>query len=280
MRNDLASVQAFLASVIPNRAAATGDPALAETAARFVTGNARLTPAAQVDIYRRQFWYRHREVLRDDFSALARLLGDPKMDAFCRDFLDAHPPAHAPFRKMLEPVPHFAATWPGFETDAARTFAADMARYEIALLDVRAAADAPPLDPQKLASLPEDAWERARIVLHPAVQRLAFSYPVHRIRKAWLVAGEPAIVPETPSPAHIALYRSRELVTHFEELEPEAFTLLSLLAEGAALVPALGRLAEPLPEERQEHIAASVGRWFQQWTTLGIVVDVELPSSS
>ncbi|MDI1430264.1 putative DNA-binding domain-containing protein [Polyangium sorediatum] len=280
MRNDLASVQAFLASVIPGRTKIPDDPALAETAARFVTGNARLTPAAQVDIYRRQFWYRHREILNDDFPALARLLGEAKMDAFCRDFLDAHPPAHAPFRKMIEPVPSFAATWPGFETDAGRTFAADMARYEITMLDVRAGADAPPLDPQKLAGLPEDAWERARIVLHPAARRLVFSYPVHRLRKAWLVAGEPAILPEAPSPAHIVLYRNRELVTHFEELEPEAFTLFGLLDEGVPLVPALGRLAEPLPEAQQQHVAANVGRWFQQWTALGLVVDVDLPSSS
>ncbi|MDI1475008.1 putative DNA-binding domain-containing protein [Polyangium sp. y55x31] len=280
MRNDLASVQAFLASVIPGHAPIPDDPALAEAAARFVTGNGRLTPAAQVDIYRRQFWLRHREILRDDFPALARLLGDAKMDAFCRDFLDAHPPTRAPFETLIEPVPRFAEAWPGFETQAERTFAADLTRYEIALLEVRTGPDAPPLDPQKLASLPEDAWERARIVLHPAMRRLAFSYPVHRLRKAWLVSGEPAVFPDAPSPAHIALYRNRELVTHFEELEPEAFALLDLLAEGAALVPALGRLAEPLPEERQAHVAASVGRWFQQWTSLGLVVDVDLPSSS
>ncbi|MDI3282077.1 DNA-binding domain-containing protein [Polyangium sp. 15x6] len=280
MRNDLASVQAFLASVIPGHAPIPDEPALAETAARFVTGNGRLTPAAQVDIYRRQFWLRHREILRDDFPALARLLGEDKWNAFCRDFLGVHPPAHAAFEKLIEPVPRFAETWTGLETQAERTFAADLARYEIALLEVRTGPDAPPLDPQMLARLPEDAWERARIVLHPAMRRLSFAYPVHRLRKAWLVSGEPAVFPDAPSPAHIALYRNRELVTHFEELEPEAATLLDLLAEGVPLVPALGRLAEPLPEDRQAHVAASVGRWFQQWTALGIVASVDLPSSS
>jgi len=280
MRNDLAAVQAYLASVIPGSAPIPADPALAEAAACFVTGNARLTPAAQVDIYRRQFWLRHRELLRDDFPGLAHLLGEERMDAFCRAYLDAHPPAHAPFRRMIEDVPAFAARFDGLEGVAPRALVVDMARYEIALLDVRTGPDAPPLDPQKLTSLPEDAWERARIVLHPAALRLSFTYPVHRLRKAWIVAGEPVVLPDAPAPVKLALYRNRDLVTHFEELEAEAFLLLELLAEGVPLVPALGRLAEPLPEDRQAHVATNVGRWFQQWTTLGIVVDVDLPASS
>ncbi|MRG96018.1 putative DNA-binding domain-containing protein [Polyangium spumosum] len=280
MRDDLASVQAFLAGVIPGHTPIPEDPALAEAAARFVTGSTRLTPAAQVDIYRRQFWLRHREILNDEFPGLACILGERGMDAFCRAYLDAFPPTQGPFRALITHVPAFAEAWSGFDEGTRRGLVVDMARYEIALRDVRTGPDAPPLDPQKLTSLPEDAWERARIVVHPAAQRLAFDYPVHRLRKAWVIAGEPVVLPDAPSPVKIALYRSREIVTHFEELEPDAFALLDLLAEGVPLVPALGRLTEPLPEDRQSHVAANVGRWFQQWTALGIVVDVELPSSS
>ncbi len=278
MRSDLAAVQAFLASVIPGRTPIPEDPALVEVAVAMITGNTRLTPAAQVDIYRRQFWGRHRDVMVADLPCFTRVLGDGA-DAFFRAYLDAHPPTHISFRRLLDHVPRFAETFAGFDTEARRTLAVDMARYEIALLDVRTAADAPPLDPHKLASLPEDAWERARIVFHPALVRLAFSYPVHRLRKAWLT-DEDMRVPDAPSPVFLTLYRTRELVTHFEELEPEAFALLTLLAEGEPLVPALGQVAEPLPEERQAHVASSVGRWFQQWTAWGIVVDVDLPAFS
>jgi hypothetical protein len=123
--------------------------------------------------------------------------------------------------------------------------------------------------------MPEDAWERARIVLHPALARLAFSYPVHRLRKAWK-GGEPAPVPESPAPVHLALYRAKDLATHFEELSPEAFALLGALSAGEPLVPACERVASGLSPEAQEALGESVGAWFQQWAALGFVIDVVL----
>ena len=277
MRDDLATIQAFLVLAVKGDVPIPSHPTLAAAAPRFVTGNARLRPVDQVDIYRRQFWFRHRGVMRDDLPGLVRVLGDDVMDAFCRAYLDAFPPNDVSFRVMIQHVPRLLETFDGIEREATRALAFDMARYELALLDLRVGGEVPPLDPQKLAGLPEDAWEKARIVLHPLLARFRFSYPVHRVRKAWM-KGEEMAVPDAPSPSpiHLALYRTRELVTHFEELEPEAFALLAALAEGLPLVPALDRVAKALPEDRQAFVMANVGAWFQQWTAWGIVVDVDL----
>ena len=43
--------------------------------------------------------------------------------------------------------------------------------------------DAAPLDPAKLAAIPEDAWLGARIVLHPALRLLQVRYPVADLRR-------------------------------------------------------------------------------------------------
>jgi len=275
MPRDLAETQGFLANAVKGRTPIGDDPALAEAAPRFVKGNAKLRPADQVEIYREQFWLRHRGLLRDDLQGLHHLLGDDAMDALCRDYLDAHPPDVYALRFLSKEVPRFLERWPGLSEDPKRALALEMARYERVLIEHRTAADVAPLDPGKLAGLPADAWERARIVLHPLLVRLELVYPVHRLRKAW-VMGEAMEARPAEAPIHLALYRNKDLVTHFQELEREAYALLGLLGEGVPLVPALGRVAEPLSEARRGEVVSSVGRWFQQWTAWGIVADIAL----
>jgi hypothetical protein len=273
MPSDLATTQAFLVGAVQETSPIPDAPALAEEAARFVTGNARLSPAQQVDIYRRQFWLRHVGVIRKDFPGLAHMLGEEGFEAFCRAFLRAHPPATESYRGMVEEIARFAGRHEGFASPAERALAADMARYELGLLDVFVGPDAPPLDPQALADLPEDAWETARILLHPAMVRLTLSYPVHRLRKAWL-GGQEAARPEAPAPVHLILYRAKDLDTHFEEVSPEAYALLGALLEGVPLVPACARVAEGLSAAERDALDENVGRWFQQWAAWGLLVGV------
>jgi hypothetical protein len=275
MPHDLASAQLFLVGALQHGSPIPDDPALAQASSAFITGNERLSPAEQVDIYRRQFWLRHRAVMGDDFPGLAHLLGESGMDAFCRAYLAAHPPASQSYRDMVRDIVRFTERHDGFASPEMRTLAVDMARYELGLLDIFVGERAPPLDPAKLEGMAEDAWERARIVLQPLLGRLSLSYPVHRLRKTWK-GGESAPIPDAPAPVHLVLYRAKDLVTHFEELSPEAFALLEALAVGEPLVPACERVAADLSPEAQEALGESVGAWFQQWAALGWIVDVVL----
>jgi hypothetical protein len=275
MPHDLAQAQHFLVGALQHPSPIPDDPALAQASSAFVTGNDRLSAAEQVDIYRRQFWLRHRGVMEEDFPGLLHLFGEDGFDGFCGAYLAAHPPRSQSYRDMVRDVVRFAEHYQGFSSPEARVIAVDMARYELALLDVFVGPDAPPLDPAKLEGMPEDAWERARIVLHPSLARLSLSYPVHRLRKAWK-GGEAALVPQIPAPVHLALYRAKDLAPHFEELSPEAFALLDALSAGEPLVPACERVAEGLSPEAQEALGESVGAWFQQWAALGFVIDVVL----
>jgi hypothetical protein len=59
----------------------------------------------------------------------------------------------------------------------------DMTRVEWAYIEVFDAADAAPLDPEKLALIPERAWESARLVLNPALRLLRVRYPVAALRR-------------------------------------------------------------------------------------------------
>ena len=91
----LDDVMAFVARAARAEASVADDPRGVAEARRHVAGNARLTPEAQVDIYRRQFWLRHVDSLRDDYPGLVHVLGDDAFEAFARAYLATHAPTHA-----------------------------------------------------------------------------------------------------------------------------------------------------------------------------------------
>jgi hypothetical protein len=267
----LADVQAFLADVLRRLEPVVDDPAVAERCAHHVAGSERLSPAEQVDIYRRQFWLRHIDSLREDHPGLCYVLGEDGFEALCRAYLVAHPPRTPSLRELCSDLARFAAGWEGLSPDR-RALAIDMARYELAFVEVFDGAEVPALDAAKLAAVPEEAWETARIVLHPLLARMRFDHPVHRLRYAIREGGRPEL--PAPEPTRVALFR-RDLVIHYEELEPLAFDVLEALAAGGPLAAAMERVAAAGGPSAEVELQARVGTWFRQWAGWGWIVDVQ-----
>jgi hypothetical protein len=287
----------LLSSVFRGGSPVTGDEALAARCAEHVAGNARLSPAAQVDIYRRQFWSRHIDALREDYAGLEFLLGEERFEAFCRAYLEAHPPASFTLRDLGCDLARFARSFGGFPEGRAE-IARDMARYESALVEIFDGTEPPPLDPAKVQGVPEEAWSTARIALHPLLVRMPLGYPVHLLRadlkfgrtpsadvgRDSASAGPSADVgrdsasagPSIPSPrpVHLAVFR-KDLIVRYEELDPAADALLDALGRGVPLVPACDAIAAGLDEAAGAALAARVGEWFAQWTSWGLIVDIE-----
>jgi len=274
---ELAELQSFLGSAFRRQRPLAEDAEVAKAAGVYVAGNDRLTPAEQADIYRQQFWLRHFDSLAEDYPGLSALLGGDAFDDFVTAFLVASPPRRPSLRDLGEGIVGFAEGYAGFAPEK-RAAALEMVRYENAIVDVFDAADPAPLDPAKIAALPEDAWERARIVLHPQLVRMRLEHPVHTFRidaKAAADAAEEAPAFPAPRPVRLALFR-RELMVSYEELPAEAFDLLEALAQGEPLVPACNRLAAQLGEAEAEALGGKIGPWFQQWTSWRWIVDVVL----
>lgn len=272
------------------------DAELAGRCRERVAGSERLTPAEQADIYRRQFWLRHIGALREDYPALAHVLGDDGFDAFARAYLAAHPPASFTLRDLGAHVVDFSSSHGGFPP-ALRELARDVARYEHALVDLFDGASPPPLDPAKVTGMPEEGWSTARIVLHPLLALMQLRYPAHLLRRELREGRSPAL--PAPRRVHLAVFRSAaDLTIRCEELEPPAFALLEALGRGVPLVPACEEVAAGsgraagvdeaagvheaagvdeaagAGETASAALAARVGGWFQQWTSWGLIVDV------
>ncbi|HEY2370820.1 MAG TPA: DNA-binding domain-containing protein [Polyangiaceae bacterium] len=224
------------------------------------TGNARVTPIGQLDIYREQFWIRHVNCLREDFPVLLALVGDEKLEAIVAEYLAAHPPKKFQLRHLGESLADFLAT----RDDA---LLADLARVEWAFIDAFDAPDAPPLDPTVIAAIAEDDWPNARLVLHPSLQLLRLAHPTNAMRDAWWADKDKRPIERVPREAtNVIVYRHKQLL-YTEVMDALPFEMLTLLASGKSLGTAGDELAAST--NRSEEIESSIGEWFTRWSALG-----------
>jgi hypothetical protein len=264
----LEEMQRFLADAVRRASPLGDDDAIAKAAARIATGNARLTPVGQVDVYREQFWLRHSASLLEDFPSVEHLLGGSAAWAeLCRAFLSAHPPTAFSLRDLGSEMANFLATDPRYERDR---LLADAARTEWAFIEAFDAADAPPLDATKLTTMPEEAWPSATLVLDPTMQRLALAYPAHLFRTDVREGRKPAR-PE-PRPVQLVVFRGRDESVRWLEIDPLPYQLLEALARGEPL----GRACELVAAsaERPEEVEDGVAGWFAAWASYGWISDV------
>jgi len=266
----LSEVLSFLSAAF-QKSTPTPEDAIAGACAAHISGNDRLTPADQVEIYRQQFWFRHYDSLVEDYPGTHYIVGDDIFAAFCRAYLDASPPRTPTLRDLGAGIVAFAQEYTGFPADR-RALALDMIRYEHAFIDVFDGPAYAPLDAAKLAALPPDALETARIVFHPLLVPLRLDYPVQHLRYA-IKMGETPELPTAPSSWRVVLFRE-ESVIRYDELTEPAFALLLALQSGVPLVPACGEVASGLGDAGAEALAKDVGVWFEQWAARGFIVDI------
>jgi len=262
MTQPLEELQTFFAGAIRAPLPVEEQPDARARVSHYVAGNARLAPAAQLEIYRDQFWMRHIDALYEDFATVHRLLGPDAFTTLVERYLEAHPPTDFSLRDLGAKLPAFIASVAPYRDDP---LLADCARLEWAFIDSFDAEDAGPLDPSSLAAIPEDAWPGVRLAIHPSVQLVALSYPAHEYRAAVKAEEEPPR-PE-PAAACVVVYRGPEML-QYVPIERPAFELLERLARGETLgdaceaVAASGTVVAADLEEK-------VGGWFQHWTASG-----------
>lgn len=264
---DLSDIQTFVADAIQRRRSLVDDPAMVEASRAIAAGNDRLSPVEMVDVYREQFFLRHVGALREDYPALAHRLGEEGFDDLACAYLAAIPPADFSLRDLGQKLPGFLAEAAPWSADRAL---ADLARFEWAYVDAWDAADAPPLDPAKIAAMPEDGWPRARVVFHPSLTLLDLSIAAHRYRAA--VRAEESPPPPAPERTMCAVYMGPEML-ECADLDPRAYALVTRLARGVPLGEACEQAVAATGADAAS-LEAELGGWFSEWTSRGWVVDL------
>jgi len=262
------------------RRVASDGRSVAGIAKKIIKPNDRLTSFERLEIYNRQYWFRILDALSDDFPGLRAVLGDRRFDKLARHYLSDCPSRSFTMRDLGSRLEAWLKKH--LEYAAGRQqLALDMVRLEWAEIEVFDSAAMTPLTTAALAGV--DA-AKLRLRLQPYIRLLALHYPVddlllsvkqdapadiasnaveerHKRKKVSAVARL------EPTPIHLAVHRIDNTV-YFRRLEREEFLILDNLRKGRTLersvVGCFRNAKTPTGK-----IAADVGSWFQNWSSLG-----------
>jgi len=226
-------------------AAAPGEVRAARALLDVVAGDARLAPQERLAIYARMYWSRILDVLRQDFSRTAELLGEDAFTAAARAYVAARPSRHPSIAHVGEAFGDFLsleATLPACASDLARLEWARVAAFD--------EADASPLRLDDLAVLPAEEWADLRLTAVPSFALLALDWPVH-------LALEPgASAPAASAPTVLRIWRRGSHVFHATVDAIEA-AALELVRAGATFGE-IGKLCSDAAEA-----ASLLARWLE-----------------
>jgi hypothetical protein len=266
----LSELQEGLATALRSPSALTTDARWREFAETHVNPSSRLSPAEQLEIYREQFWLRHTSSLVEDFPGLGGILGQTEWEKLTEVYLSRVTPDSFTLRDLGARLPEVIADADWLPHQA---LCLDMARLELAYIDAFDAPNTAPLAPERLASVPEESFADARLVIAPCVRLLSLTYPVADLRRRLRAeSDEPVAIPEA-APHQLVVYR-RELRLWDRPVSRVASAFLAGSMAGQSLGKA-AELAATSPEAEAE-LSQHIGGWLQEWSAQGLICDIEL----
>lgn len=187
-----------------------------------LTDGAGRAAGRRFDVYRNNVTVSLTEALETAFPVVRKLVGEQNFKTLAGVFLRQHPPTSPLIMFYGGELPAFLQS---FEPTAKIGYLPDVARLELALRESYHAADADPIDPAALQSLPPDQWMSARLALTPSARLIRSPWPIHAI---WRFNTEP----DAPKPAMAA----EDVIVLRQDLDPAPHLLTP---GGGAFVAAL-----------------------------------------
>jgi hypothetical protein len=155
--------------------------ALPDGVGAWVRGDERLSAVERLEVYARMYFFRLLDCLAEDFPAVHAVVGHERFHVLVRDYLERHPSTSRSVRSLGRSLARFLD---GHELGVAHPFAADLARFEWALLEAFDARDAVPLSAEHLKRVPMEQWPDLRLALTPSLRVIEAGAPVQETWKA------------------------------------------------------------------------------------------------
>ena len=193
------------------------------------------------DVYRNNVAVSLTEALQTAFPVINKLLGEENFKAIAGVYLRQHPPSSALMMFYGAEMPGFLV---GFEPLQHLPYLADVARLELAMRHCYHAADADPIAPESLQSMPADRLMAARLVFAPAVQLIRSRWPVHGIWRMNMETG----APKPGAGGENVLLTRPEFDPQLTTLPPGGGTFVARLMEGERFASALDAATAQVPE--------------------------------
>ena len=249
--------------------------------AQHIQPGSSLSAAERVDIYTEMVAIRFREVMGEDYPAVASVLGDDFGQAIAA-YLADHPSRSWALEHLGRHLPDWFAAGlmhqdvvgpPDWRSQGQPlpTFIADLARLEWAKVSSHLADRATPLPAAAIeAVLPAD---RPTVCFQfaPSMRLLRLRHPVHH----WLAGTPPPVDAETPE--HVLVYRVGLQVSTRTLGFGEA-VVLDGLAAGQNLQAAVFEAVVAGPKW-QDRIFAELPAWTERWAADGLLVGLDVQAT-
>ncbi|HUO03787.1 MAG TPA: DNA-binding domain-containing protein [Candidatus Binataceae bacterium] len=234
----------------------------------IVRGDSRLSATQRVDIYASMYFNRLLDVLKEDFPATLKALGEVNFHNLITGYLLEYPPT--------EPSVHFcgrhlAAFLRDHPMRVKAPYVADLAALERALVKSFHARDAVALDAETMRSIPPAKWPAVRVGMHPAASILAVKWRVSGLLAA--IAGNRKWKPSARGDVKVLVWRRNARVFH-RELEPAEEHALAAAARGTTIARICDLIASSM---RHGNSVAEANRLLARWIADGILV--RMPNS-
>lgn len=242
---DLADLQRRFAAALLS---ASGEGALAPAL--------RLAPlASRLAVYRGNLAGAWTKALAGAYPVVAQLVGDDFLAALAGEYGRRHPATDADLNAFGA---GFAAFLDDFEHVASLPYLPDMARLEWLLHRAYHAADAPALAPAALASVTPAAFERCRLVRHPAAAVFASQWAVVPLWQAHQPDSGVAFPDDVAQPSHGLVHRV-DWQPAVLALDAAGYRALAALQEGNTVGVALDAA---LAEQQDFDLTPRLGLWL------------------
>jgi hypothetical protein len=237
-----------------------GRNAIALAFVRLVDGADDSDRKNRIRVYSDAYYLRLRDVLREDFSRVAAILGAEQFDQVVAGYLEAFPSEQPSVRHLGRALPEFLRS----REDVPKCLA-DLAELEWARVEVFDAPDAECATIAELASIPADTWPSLRFSTIPAIQTLCAQYPVHRL---W--SGSESLE-LSAAETSIRVWRKNDFLVLHAPMDERESAALQKIVSGERFVAICETFAD-LPEKNAaQEATALLARWIQD----GIIARID-----
>ena len=189
----------------------------------------------RIQVYRNNSLITLTAALQATFPVVCRLVDERFFGFAAQAFIRAAPPRAPRLAEYGAGFPDFLA---GFAPAAALPYLPDVARLEWAIARAFHAADAPPLDPARLAALPPEAQGAAALVAHPSAGLVASPFPIEALWQANQPGRDGSGVDLDGGPCRLLVHR-RDDEVEMMRLDAPGHALAGALLAGSAIEDAL-----------------------------------------
>lgn len=227
--------------------------------AALVEPSARLDAEARVQVYADAYFWRLRDVLREDFPRVASVLGEDRFDALVRDYLRRHPSESPSVRHLGREMARFLEWRLDFPPCLA-----DLAHLEWARIEAFDAPGGARATLDTLRGVSPCDWPHLHFIPIPALRVVRARWPVHEV---WSGADAATVVPARTA---LRVWRGEEDRVFHAPMDARAAHALDLVAAGAPFVVMCAAFADLPPAEAAVQATGLLARWLED----GLIAEV------